>query len=280
MSQSSGSYPFVPPRSVEDLADCSFYHTMDIPGVGHVEGLWDLREGIDAYLGKVDFRGKRVLEIGTASGFVCFAMEARGANVIAYDLSQDYDWDIVPFPHVTDAHVETRKREIRRLNNAFWLAHKANGSSARVAYGTAYNVPETIGSVDIATYCCVLLHLRDPFLALAQGARLAGESVIIVEPFGRLFLLRRLLTRLRIAASRVSQRWELAGSPSMRFIPNARRGGPDDSWWILGPEILCRFLEVLGFSNTRISFHHQIFRGQRIRMVTVVGHRMSASSSP
>ncbi len=37
---------------------------MDIPGVGPVEGAWDLRPGVDAYLGGVDVRGQRVVELG------------------------------------------------------------------------------------------------------------------------------------------------------------------------------------------------------------------------
>ena len=32
-----------PPRQVERLEDCLFYHTMDLPGFGVVRGQWDLR---------------------------------------------------------------------------------------------------------------------------------------------------------------------------------------------------------------------------------------------
>src|SRR5262245_36618662 len=78
--------PYAVPRTVTDPADCYFYHTMEIPGHGLVEGEWDLRPGVEAYLGGIDFRGKRVLEVGTASGFLCFQMEARGAEVVAFDL--------------------------------------------------------------------------------------------------------------------------------------------------------------------------------------------------
>lgn len=62
---------------------------MDIPGYGGVEGEWDLRKGVKEYLGNVDFKGKRVLEIGTASGFLCFYMEGQGAEVVAYDLQRN-----------------------------------------------------------------------------------------------------------------------------------------------------------------------------------------------
>jgi hypothetical protein len=35
---------FATPRKVEDVADCYFYHTMELPGRGVIEGRdWDLR---------------------------------------------------------------------------------------------------------------------------------------------------------------------------------------------------------------------------------------------
>ncbi|MEE9185219.1 MAG: hypothetical protein V3U39_12205, partial [Acidimicrobiia bacterium] len=78
---------FALPREVTDINECYFYHSMDIPRHGAVDGEWDLREGVTEYLGGVDFAGKRVLEVGTASGFLCFHMESQGAEVVAYDLS-------------------------------------------------------------------------------------------------------------------------------------------------------------------------------------------------
>jgi hypothetical protein len=88
---------YASPPAIENLADCYFYHSTDIPGHGFVRGEWDLRPGIDAYLGHFDFRGKRVLDIGAASGFLSFHMEKRGADVVSYDLSEKGAWDIVPF---------------------------------------------------------------------------------------------------------------------------------------------------------------------------------------
>jgi hypothetical protein len=45
-----------------------YYHTMDILGYGKVSGEWDLRGRDIYYLGNAKLQGKRVLEIGTASG--------------------------------------------------------------------------------------------------------------------------------------------------------------------------------------------------------------------
>ena len=62
---------FATSRKVEDVADCYFYHTMELPSRGVIEGRdWDLLGRVDEYLGNVDFAGQRVLEIGPASGFL------------------------------------------------------------------------------------------------------------------------------------------------------------------------------------------------------------------
>src|SRR5262245_36356241 len=66
---------YAQPREVTELSDCWFYHTADIPGHGCVQGQWDLRPNIDRYLGGVNFHGKRVLDVGAASGFLTFNME-------------------------------------------------------------------------------------------------------------------------------------------------------------------------------------------------------------
>ena len=83
------AFVYAEPRVVTELEECYFYHSMEIPGYGLVEGPWDLRGGVDDYLGGVDLNGKRVLEVGTASGFLCYTMEGRGADVVAYDLSDE-----------------------------------------------------------------------------------------------------------------------------------------------------------------------------------------------
>lgn len=185
----SGSALYAAPREIASLEDCYFYHTMDVPGFGTVKGEWDLRGAIDQYLGRYDFAHKRVLDIGAASGILTFHMEQHGAQVVSYDLSDEYDWDIVPFK-VNDnetARAE-RRAHLRRINNSFWLCHKAFQSSARMVNGAVYDIPREIGPVDVAVFGSILLHLRDPFLALENGARLAQEAIIVadVSPYGRL----------------------------------------------------------------------------------------------
>jgi SAM-dependent methyltransferase len=251
--------PYAEPRTVTDLGECYFYHTMEIPGVGLVEGEWDLRAGVDAYLGGVALAGKRVLEVGTASGFLCFHMEGRGAEVVAFDLSPEQAPDLVPSAKVNrEERVRAHRQHLQRLSNGFWLAHRVLRSRARVVYGNVYALPEELGPVDVAAFGSVLLHLRDPFQALANVLRRTRETVIVTEP---------VVVRSRL------KRWLLRRlGPALLFFP---RPGSDTetTWWILTPEVIEAFLAVLGFRETQVTYHTQRYKGRPVNLFTVVGQR-------
>ena len=63
---------YAQPRTVAGVSECDFYHVMDLPDVGTVGGEWDLRQTVHDYLGRFPFQGKRVLDVGAASGFLTF----------------------------------------------------------------------------------------------------------------------------------------------------------------------------------------------------------------
>jgi SAM-dependent methyltransferase len=269
-AERSGLY--VAPREVADIKDCVFYHTMDIPGYGRVDGQFDLRGHEDPYLGFVDFCGKRVLEIGTASGYLCFHMERRGAEMVSFDLSEHHSWDLVPF-HGLDPKVamEELRAGIRKMNNAYWLCHRVFNSKARVVYGSVYDVPEAIGPVDITTFCAVLVHFRDPIGALQSALRLTKDTVIVTEVLGGRSLLSAFLDRFR--------------RPRAIFLPNHRVTGAWDadarvryldaclSWWALSPWIVREWLAVCGFTESKINYHRQLYLGKRLPSFTVVARR-------
>jgi hypothetical protein len=267
---------YASPRNVTQLSDCYFYHTMDLPGFGLVEGEWDLREGIADYLGHVDFRGRRVLEVGTASGLLCFHMERCGADVVAYDLSSNQSWDIVPFAQGDTPDVaHGRKHHIDRINNSYWLAHRVLKSQARVVYGTVYNVPQEIGAVDVATFGSILLHMRDPFLALQNVLSLTREAVVVTEicapEYGSLARLRAVLGRAPLKRAR----W-LADSlrpRGLEFRPDFATQEPKETWWHFTPQPIIRMLGVLGFSRTTLTYHTQKWQRSPVELFTVVGYR-------
>jgi ubiquinone/menaquinone biosynthesis C-methylase UbiE len=277
---------YATPRIVHNIEDCYFYHTIELPGYGTIKGNWDLREGLNAYLGNVEFANKRVLDVGTGSGIISFAVEARGATVTSFDLSEHDDWDMVPFSKWQDyEHItKDRKRIIERLKNSYWLSHRALNSNAKVVYGSTYNIPVEIGVVDISIMGCILLHLRDPFLALQNAARITKETVVVTEVFRghpmnsvermmqslQRFLERTLKLRVNHEKSRVGPT-----EPYMVFLPDAGNLEPKDTWWSLRPETIRRMLGVLGFEDTTVGYHYQAYEGNRQFMFTVVAKRTS-----
>jgi SAM-dependent methyltransferase len=254
---------YAQPRDISSIDDCYFYHTMEIPGHGLVQGEWDLRKDVARYLGGIDFRGKRVLEVGTASGFLCFEMERAGADIVGYDLSDEYSWDIVPFARfgtkALHEHIEQRKAHINRLNNGWWFAHKANRSRAKVVYGSVYAVPKEIGDVDVTTFCSILLHVRDPFLALYNGLARTCEKVLITEKVrGKRWLFE-------------ATRW--LGLPYMAFLPQHATCEPMETWWNLSPDVLRKMIRTLGFEKTETKFFELDTGRHKELLFTIVGER-------
>ncbi|MBW7932997.1 MAG: hypothetical protein H3C62_05155, partial [Gemmatimonadaceae bacterium] len=225
---------FAEPRRITDVGACDFYHTMDLPGVGLIEGEWDLRGREAQYLGGVDLAGKRVLEVGPASGHLTRFMESRGADVVSCDLSYEHEWDVVPFARADIAgYTRERQAHIHRLNNGFWFTHTACGLRSKVVYSPVYDLPSAVGPVDVCTFGCVLLHLRDPFLALQRALRLTRSTVIVTEAIHRNFI-----------PTMLTQRF---GRPSLVFLPRHKVRRPMDGWWIVTPRAVLAFLGTLGF---------------------------------
>ncbi len=265
-------------REVSDPAECSFYYTIDIPGYGLMKGEWDLRGNERAYLGNVAVAGKRILQIGVANGFLSFHLEREGAEVVGYDVSVDHWWDVVPYAgHDNTEWVQRHKTALLQLSNAYWLAHRAFNSKARMVYGTLYGIPAAIGPVDVTAYCRVLPHVRDPFRALEQGLRLTKETVIVTERVSNTTWGRgtRRFRALRWAAKKANLPTSLhtMREPLMRFVPEHWTGNKFWTWWEFNPEIIRRFLGVLGFAHTTVTFHTQRWKGQAVPHFTIVGRR-------
>jgi 2-polyprenyl-3-methyl-5-hydroxy-6-metoxy-1,4-benzoquinol methylase len=72
-----------------------WYHTIDLGNGVQTRGTFDLRPHLDKYGIPRDLTGKRVLDIGRASGFFSFEFERRGADVTATDVPTPWDKEFV-----------------------------------------------------------------------------------------------------------------------------------------------------------------------------------------
>jgi len=252
--------PYQPPIFIESTDECNFYHTIDIPGIGLVEGQWDLRSHVEEYLGGFGFRDRRVLEIGPATGFLTFEMEKRGAEVVVVEPPMDREfWNSVPYDSLGLLHRESGAwtpsetaffDHIRMIRNGFWYCHRVYGSRARMFHGSAERLPPELGSFDAALLTAVLLHTRSPVSILESCARRVSGSMIVTE---RHFP-------------------ELGEGPVCSLVPTVENQ-QWDTWWQFTPRFFTQFFEVLGFSRHRVTFHTQRAFNHELPMFTVVAER-------
>ncbi|MGO9004294.1 MAG: class I SAM-dependent methyltransferase [Beijerinckiaceae bacterium] len=249
---------WAPPR----LDDCIFYHKMDLPGhgtLGH-EDAWDLRNRFEDYTGHVDVSGRTFLDVGSASGFISFEAEKRGAVVTSFDLDFGFRRQPVPKASIGDLpkFIESSDDYYWRMKNAYWLSHAAFHSSARVFYGDIYRFPADFGPFDIAFVGQLLVHLRDPAGALMNIASVCDDLLVITEGMFE------------------------SDKPFAVFL-----SGPDssnyDAWWHYSTKMYEDLLAILGFkicSITRNSYWtaHPRLKGG-VEVPTIVAKRVSARRS-
>lgn len=243
------------------LEACWFYHVMDLPQVGTTTGQWDLRATASQYLGNFDFRGKRVLDLGAASGFITFEIERRGGDVVSFDIGADQKWNVVPFASETRTRDEMNREfdaESKRLKNSYWLAHHLLQSKARAFYGDVYDLPDSLGRFDAVVVAQILIHLRDPVAALASACRLSDDAVILTEGMLQLPL------------------------PIALFHPNRLMPQRNHSWWRYSVGLHRRILGVLGFEieSVRAARHRCLSPGMKpmVKLTTIVARRRRAGA--
>jgi len=248
-------------REGADLGDFVWYHAFELPDGRVLPGAWDLRGHETAYLGAVDVSGKRVLELGPATGYLTFYMERMGAEVVSFEAGFDVPIDTMPVKGVDDPEGRQRVMQdtIDRNHDAWWYLHRTLGSSAKFVQGNIYDMPADLGTFDITLVGAILLHLREPWGALSQAARRTTGTMIVTEP---------LQDDLQPPESNI-----------MRFSPSAEHHVTN--WWSIYPGAVVSMLSRLGFGRTETSMHTQRhylahdIQGDAIdqRMYTVVGQR-------
>jgi tRNA (mo5U34)-methyltransferase len=140
----------------EAFAKNTPYHSLElndgsvIPGIIPVA---NLKARLDAYPIEADLRGKRVLDIGAASGWNSFEMERRGAEVVAVDCVEYEEFTVVR--RLRESKIEYAVIDVEELT------------------------PERFGFFDYVLFFGVLYHLRHPLLALENVCAVTRGAAFI-----------------------------------------------------------------------------------------------------
>jgi tRNA (mo5U34)-methyltransferase len=184
-------------------------HTIDL-GHGLVTpGRWPPSPLIRKALDQVDFRGKKVLDIGCWDGLWSFEAERRGASeVYATDLAAHRPWN---------------------ESQTFPLARRILGSRAHYEPDlSVYDVGRLgVTDFDVVLFLGVYYHLKDPLLALARLRQVMRPGAVLVvegEVLG-----------------------DDSGSYA-RFFYHQHHGGDQSNWWVPTVSCLREWVECSFFS--------------------------------
>jgi tRNA (mo5U34)-methyltransferase len=159
-----------------------WYHTIQLaPGV-ESPGWFDPSKALPRLPMPAQLKGLRCLDVGTFDGFWAFEMERRGAaEVIAIDILDESRWD---WPFSTSADSLEAIRTRKAGGDGFLMAKAALGSRVERRDCSVYEVAtDTVGMFDFIYLGSLLLHLRDPVLALERLRSVAKNRILCVDAF-------------------------------------------------------------------------------------------------
>ena len=211
---------YMPIKKSNKIKSLIWYHTLDLGNGNLTPGIYDHRRYLRFYGIPDDLSGKKVLDVGTASGFFAFEMEKRGAEVTATELKKWQDHDFGPL-YVPDKPIKALQSY---LHEPFDLAKRIFRSKVKKKKINVYQLsPKSIGIFDITFCSSVLLHLRDPVKALWRIRTVTKEMAVIA-------------TGIHQGSER---------EPMAFFMGN--RGG--DTWWLPNKACLEAMVEGAGFKR-------------------------------
>jgi tRNA (mo5U34)-methyltransferase len=186
-----------------------WYHSIEVrPGL-FTPGVVDPRHTFARISLPDDLVGKRVLDIGARDGFHAFALEKRGAEVVAIDY--------LP-PTAT----------------GFDVARRIIGSRVEFHQDNVYSItPERYGLFDLVLCLGVLYHLTDPLGALVLIRRVCRDTMWLeTQAIDDKFLLPDgSFTSLKDIAPVLDQ------VPIMQFYPRTSLHGDITNYW--APNLAC-----------------------------------------
>ena len=143
-------------QQVDELSKHGSYHSLEladgtvIPGLIAIDAL---KARIRAFPIPEDLRGKRVLDVGAASGWNSFELERRGADVVAVDCVEFEEFHMAR--KLLGSNVDYRILDVDELT------------------------PHALGRFDYVLFFGVLYHLRHPLLGLERICALTREAAFV-----------------------------------------------------------------------------------------------------
>ena len=214
----------------DDILKQSWYHTIALRDGTSTNGIFDTRAAASRLVWPEQIRGGRCLDAGTCDGFWAFEMERQGAGeVIAVDVGHANDVDRpwaarqrdLPTPHQPWA---------TRAARGFQLASSALNSHVKRLECSVYDLdPALHGHFDVVFTGTLLMHLRDPILALERIRAVCSGHLVMIE------CVDAFLDMVR------------PGQASARLEPAAGQ------WWRGNRKALTGALRIAGFEELSVS---------------------------
>jgi tRNA (mo5U34)-methyltransferase len=204
-----------------------WYHSITLPDGTVTAGAYDHRDLVPFYGIPVDLSGSRVLDVAAADGFWSFEFERRGGDVTALDIDSTDDVDLPPDArrHATAAGITDS------LVDGFELARRLLGSKVSRVAGSVYDLdPDRLGSFDIVHSGDLLVHLRDPNLALQRVRAMTRGFALLSDAID-------------------PSLDEVAGGPGLvRYLGGRNTAG----WWLPSLGTLTQMVSDAGFARVEL----------------------------
>lgn len=232
----------------ERVAAIRWYHSIDLGNSIVTPGFFDHRHILPKYQLPESLAGKRVLDVAKFDGFWAFEFERLGASeVVALDIETAAELDL-PFGLRRTA---TKEELDRRFDAGFRLAHNALGSRVVSLHANVYDLdPERHGMFDLVHCGDLLLHLRDPALALARMFSVTRGMALISDTI-------------------YPDCDRAGGVPLIEY----QGGRGDNVWWRFGAVALRRMIEDAGFTRVEEVTRFEIAPAGTTRNITHVVYR-------
>lgn len=236
---------------VDRIAGLTWYHTIDLGQGVETPGFADHRAQLAHYGLPESFAGKRCLDIATFDGYWAFEFERRGAaEVVAIDVAQRTDLDcprwMLRDPEGFDL--------TGGMGESFAVAHDLLDSKVQRVERSVYDLdPEIDGMFDVVFLSDLLVHLRDPQLAIERAYSVCRGELIVADMY--------------------SPELDALGE-----VPAAQFLAPGETWWY--PNVACmkQWMKVAGFEPvTEVSRFVLDSLGNRNHKVVLRG---TASAEP